>query len=624
MLKAVAQIEPGETLADARPPGKIELEDVPAEQRLDGAMDAIGESGSLVALTRIYPNEQVTASKFGTTGRAGRADAMPKGMVRDLGQPLRHRPGRRLRLPRLQGRALRQRPDRRSAASDGVRLLLPKVQVIAVAQTTVTTVDDHDRRRAPRRPRRCPDALHPRRRPGGGGEGPVRLHPRRALLRPPQRAVQGQARPAASPSRTCSGDLMPIIVESNTANAELFLSVSGPGATVVPSLDELRRALAETPDEHAIVLGPAVDLEAAAALADNLRVTRPAVSVILMRRRVDTSVLAEALRSGMREVVEERDLTGLGEAIKRAHQVYRAVTGPSIRGRRQPRRARSSPSSRPRAASARPRSRRTSRSPRRPRRRPRLPGRPRPRLRRHRDHPPALPGPHDRRRGRPRERPRLLRARAAAHPAPPGLLHPGRARCSRTPRTRSRRRWSRGSSSILKQNFDYVVVDTSPAFDEHVLQAFDETDELLLVTTLDVPTLKNVKIACETLDLLNFPKPRRHLVLNRADDKVGLAPEKVETTLDMKIAQAIPTSPEVANATNAGEPITASHPKHAVSQALNRLADAVTGVQQRQPPRTPPSSRPAARPSTPKRGLLRRGKVGNDEQSCRPARGRVA
>src|SRR5688572_8577065 len=125
---------------------------------------------------------------------------------------------------------------------------------------------------------------------------------------------------------------MPIIVETNPTNAELFLSVSGAGTTVVPSLEELRRALSEAPDEHAVVLGPGVDLDAAAALADNLRVTRPAVSVILMRRRVDTSVLAEALRSGMREVVEERDLTGLGEAIKRAHQVFRAVTGPSVRG----------------------------------------------------------------------------------------------------------------------------------------------------------------------------------------------------------------------------------------------------------------------------------------------------
>jgi pilus assembly protein CpaE len=166
--------------------------------------------------------------------------------------------------------------------------------------------------------------------------------------------------------------------------------------------------------------------------------------------------------------------------------------------------------------------------------------------------------------------------------------------------------------STLKQNFDFVVVDTSPAFDEHVLQAFDETDELLLVTTLDVPTLKNVKIASETLDLLNFPKSRRHLVLNRADDKVGLSADKVEVTLDMKIAQKIPTSPEVANATNSGEPITASLPKHPVSQSFLRLAQAVTRPTSAKTTAAAGAGAGDARAQhmpggAPRRGLLRRG-----------------
>ncbi len=104
------------------------------------------------------------------------------------------------------------------------------------------------------------------------------------------------------------------------------------------------------------------------------------------------------------------------------------------------------------------------------------------------------------------------------------------------------------------------MVDTSPAFDEFVLQAFDETDELLLVTTLDVPTLKNVKVAVETLDLLNFPKPRRHLVLNRADDKVGLTADKVESTLGMSITAAIPTSSQVAHATTRASRSCSQHP----------------------------------------------------------------
>ncbi len=398
---------------------------------------------------------------------------------------------------------------------------------------------------------------------------------------------------------------MPIIVENNTANAELFLSVSGPATKVVGSLDDLRRALGETSEEYAVVLGPSVDLEAAAALADNLRVTRPAVSVILMRRRVDTSVLAEALRSGMREVVEERDLTGLGEAIKRAHQVFRAVTGPS-----------SSASDGPvghlitvfspkggvgkTTIAANLAVALASRDVR------------------------VCLVDLDLGFGDIAITLQLFPARTIADAVAledgldfavlEPLLTPHRrgfstlvapvqpdAKDSIPPALISR------ILGLLKQHFDYVIVDTSPAFDEHVLQAFDETDELLLVTTLDVPTLKNVKIASETLDLLNFPKPRRHLVLNRADDKVGLSAEKVEATLDMKITQAIPTSPEVANATNAGEPITASHPKHPVSLAIHRLADQVTGVSTGKAAasgeKEPPPQRASA---TPKRGLLRR------------------
>ena len=83
----------------------------------------------------------------------------------------------------------------------------------------------------------------------------------------------------------------------------------------------------------------------------------------------------------------------------------------------------------------------------------------------------------------------------------------------------------------LKQEFDYVVVDTCPSFDELTLQALDETDECVIIATLDVPTLKNVKVAIETLDLLNIAIDHRHLVLNRADDAVGLDDSKVEQIL---------------------------------------------------------------------------------------------
>jgi pilus assembly protein CpaB len=137
VLKAVAQIEPGESLAQASAAGKIDLMDVPAEQRLEGSMDSIGESGGLVALTRIYPNEQVTSSKFGTTGEQD-TFAMPPGKfaisvnMTDTGRVAGFvAPGSKVALFVNAPVGQSQEP--------GVRLLLPEVQVIAVAQTTVTT-----------------------------------------------------------------------------------------------------------------------------------------------------------------------------------------------------------------------------------------------------------------------------------------------------------------------------------------------------------------------------------------------------------------------------------------------------------------------------------------------------
>jgi pilus assembly protein CpaE len=137
----------------------------------------------------------------------------------------------------------------------------------------------------------------------------------------------------------------------------------------------------------------------------------------------------------------------------------------------------------------------------------------------------------------------------------------------------------RRAITTLRRHFDFVVVDTSPGFDDAVLNAFDETDELVLVATLDVPTVKNMKMAIETLDLLDLLKEHRHLVLNRADDEVGLSASNVESILKLPVSAAIPTDMAVANATNHGRPIVLVRPEHRVSQAIRALAGELTGLE---------------------------------------------
>ena len=96
---------------------------------------------------------------------------------------------------------------------------------------------------------------------------------------------------------------------------------------------------------------------------------------------------------------------------------------------------------------------------------------------------------------------------------------------------------------MLRDHFDYVIVDTPPAFDDHVLAAFDLSDVVALIATLDIPALKNLKLTLETMDLLNYPRDRWRIVLNRADSKVGLAIGEVEKSLRATISAQIPQLP---------------------------------------------------------------------------------
>ena len=125
--------------------------------------------------------------------------------------------------------------------------------------------------------------------------------------------------------------------------------------------------------------------------------------------------------------------------------------------------------------------------------------------------------------------------------------------------------------AVLRRMFDYVVVDTPPQINEHVLTALDASAHHLLLTTPDVPALKNLRVVLDVLDMLSYPAEIRSLVLNRADPKL-MSLEDVERVLGATITAQIPASRAVPMSVNNGIPITVSSPGHAVSQAIIKLA----------------------------------------------------
>jgi pilus assembly protein CpaE len=132
---------------------------------------------------------------------------------------------------------------------------------------------------------------------------------------------------------------------------------------------------------------------------------------------------------------------------------------------------------------------------------------------------------------------------------------------------------------VAKRYYDFVVVDTPPAFTEHVLAAFDNSDLLVLIATLDIPAVKNLRLTLDTLDLLGNPKDSRIVVLNRSDAKVGLKAEDVVSAIRQEIAVMVPSSAAVPASVNRGVPIVLDEPRHAVSLAIKELADSHLRVQ---------------------------------------------
>ena len=364
---------------------------------------------------------------------------------------------------------------------------------------------------------------------------------------------------------------MTALVEIDAGLVERFRASLDQRDTVVMAVDGLDEHLRSHPEEVVLVLGPSVDDASATAIAEGYRITRPALGVVLVRPTLDSTVLADALRSGMREVVETTDVWGLAQAVERARAVAGAMT---------------------RSAPVEPATRQASvvtvfstkggvgKSVVATNLAAALSGQG------HRtcvlDLDVACGDVAIMLQLTPLH---TLADLADLHgdldvSAVESLLTPhseGRAVLAAPVRLGAPVPPDKVGAVLdtLRTMFDVVVVDTAAAFDDYSLQALDRSDTLVLVGTLDIPALKSLKMATGTLDLLNIPRERWRLLLNRADPKVGLTATELEETLGMKVAASLPTARDVLVAVNRGELLVHADRNHQVSKALASLAATV-------------------------------------------------
>ena len=132
---------------------------------------------------------------------------------------------------------------------------------------------------------------------------------------------------------------------------------------------------------------------------------------------------------------------------------------------------------------------------------------------------------------------------------------------------------------LMRSMFDYVVVDTASLLDELLLSLLEKSDQIMMVVDMDLPSVKNAKLALETLRLLKFPTNKVRLVLNRSNAKARLDDREIEGALKSQIQARIPSDGDVAASVNEGRPVVESSPRSKVAKGFHEVMELVVGEQ---------------------------------------------
>jgi pilus assembly protein CpaE len=131
---------------------------------------------------------------------------------------------------------------------------------------------------------------------------------------------------------------------------------------------------------------------------------------------------------------------------------------------------------------------------------------------------------------------------------------------------------------LLAQGYDWVVIDTPGTFNEIIAMTLELADMILLVTSMDIASIKDTALALEMLRAADVSEDKVKLVINHSTSANSLREEDVERVLEYQVTWRIPHDYNVASANQLGIPIVTAKPYARVSRAVTDIAYDLSGA----------------------------------------------
>jgi pilus assembly protein CpaE len=132
---------------------------------------------------------------------------------------------------------------------------------------------------------------------------------------------------------------------------------------------------------------------------------------------------------------------------------------------------------------------------------------------------------------------------------------------------------------LLGQSFDYVVIDTPGTFNEIIAVTLEQASMVLLVTSMDIASIKDTALALEMLRAASISEDKVKLTINHCTSANSLREEDVQRVLEYDVFWRVPHDLSVASSTQLGQPIVLTKPYARVSRSITDMAYAISGTQ---------------------------------------------